>query len=173
MSPQIAKFLGKNCDFEKLVLQRFSIPSSILYYVTRDPATPIVYQKFIQSCKYFYAVNPIYIVDVIRIIDGVAEIHQGDDKGMPYLVIKPHQILCKLWVTQTAYAGNLTDVATETLLHKMFRVNAFAFHSLTGNSTTVKLESILRPKTSGPSGHWISVTHSGGFAPEMLVIHEQ
>ena len=144
ISLENASFRGRNCDFEMLVPQRFSIPQSILYYVTKDPTSPSLYQKFIQSCKYFYAKNPILVVDEIRLVDSTVKIYQGDDTEdlPPYFILKPHQILCKLWVTLRAEVGNLTDAATEILLQKIFRVNKFWFYSV-----VIRLDSILHPKT--------------------------
>ena len=147
ISSQNASFRGKNCDFEKLLPQRFSIPSSILYYITKDPTSPTVYQKLTQSCKYFYEKNRLLVVDRIKLVNCKVKVYQEVDKGMPYLTIKPHQILCKFWVTQTADICCLTDAATETLLFKMFRVNELWFYSQIGNPTIVRLDSILSPKT--------------------------
>ena len=135
--------LGRNCDFENLVTQRFSIPSSIVYYMAKNPISPTSYQKLIKCCKYFYSKNLILVVDEIILGDSTVKIYISNDSEdlPPYLIAKPHQILCKLWVTQTAHVLNLTDVGTQTLLHKIFRVSKFWIYS-----NTIRLDSILRPE---------------------------
>ena len=151
ISLQNASFRGRNCDFAKLITQRFSIPSNIVYYMAQNPISPISYQKLIKCCKYFYPKNPILVVDEIRLGDKVMiyisdDDDDPDDEVIPYFISKPHQILCKLWVTLRAEVNSLTDLVTETLLNKIFRINAFWFYSTRGKSITVELDSILRPE---------------------------
>uniref|UniRef100_A0AC34FTB2 Uncharacterized protein n=1 Tax=Panagrolaimus sp. ES5 TaxID=591445 RepID=A0AC34FTB2_9BILA len=45
--------------------QNFSIPEKILYYMAKNPKNAAVYQKLIQTCKYFFALNPIIVAPVL------------------------------------------------------------------------------------------------------------
>uniref|UniRef100_A0A914PF00 Ribosomal protein S2 n=1 Tax=Panagrolaimus davidi TaxID=227884 RepID=A0A914PF00_9BILA len=46
--------------------QNFSLPNSIIYYIARNPKSSKSYQKWIKVCKYFFAKNPILIINSLR-----------------------------------------------------------------------------------------------------------
>uniref|UniRef100_A0AC34FVV1 Uncharacterized protein n=1 Tax=Panagrolaimus sp. ES5 TaxID=591445 RepID=A0AC34FVV1_9BILA len=48
------------------VRQNFALPYSIIYYMARNPSTPEVYLKLIQSCKFFFEKNPILVAAWMR-----------------------------------------------------------------------------------------------------------
>ena len=121
MASQDAQKLGKNCDFEKLLQQRFSLPPSIIYNMAKNPISPSGYQKLTQTCKYFYARNPIIVVDFIWLFDDSFHVYLNKDKH-PYRIRNARQILCKFWYNDINISSKLT-VATEILRDKTFRVN--------------------------------------------------
>uniref|UniRef100_A0AC34FF28 Uncharacterized protein n=1 Tax=Panagrolaimus sp. ES5 TaxID=591445 RepID=A0AC34FF28_9BILA len=41
--------------------QKFSIPEKILYYMAKNPKNAAVFQKLIETCKYFFIQNPIIV----------------------------------------------------------------------------------------------------------------
>uniref|UniRef100_A0A914QP48 Uncharacterized protein n=1 Tax=Panagrolaimus davidi TaxID=227884 RepID=A0A914QP48_9BILA len=43
-------------------LQNFSMPDSIIFYISKNPSTSKFYKKMIQSCKCIFIKNPIIIV---------------------------------------------------------------------------------------------------------------
>uniref|UniRef100_A0AC35F8T1 Uncharacterized protein n=1 Tax=Panagrolaimus sp. PS1159 TaxID=55785 RepID=A0AC35F8T1_9BILA len=45
--------------------QNWSLSDSIIYYILMDPSTSKVYEKLIQSCKYFFIKNPILVVSCL------------------------------------------------------------------------------------------------------------
>uniref|UniRef100_A0AC34FQ94 Uncharacterized protein n=1 Tax=Panagrolaimus sp. ES5 TaxID=591445 RepID=A0AC34FQ94_9BILA len=42
--------------------QNWSLPDSIVFYIAKNPSSPGLYEKTTQSCKYFYAKNPIAVI---------------------------------------------------------------------------------------------------------------
>uniref|UniRef100_A0AC34GVM4 Uncharacterized protein n=1 Tax=Panagrolaimus sp. ES5 TaxID=591445 RepID=A0AC34GVM4_9BILA len=44
------------------IRQNFSLPESIMFYMARNPSTAEVYNKLIQTCKYFFEKHPILVV---------------------------------------------------------------------------------------------------------------
>uniref|UniRef100_A0AC34GXE4 DUF38 domain-containing protein n=1 Tax=Panagrolaimus sp. ES5 TaxID=591445 RepID=A0AC34GXE4_9BILA len=81
--------------------QCFSLPDSIMYYMAMNPSTSEVYNKLIQSCKYFFESNPILVARFIeeKCIcnrEGCA----GGRKKRCCVKIKINKIKSKLWITQ-------------------------------------------------------------------------
>uniref|UniRef100_A0AC34G2D8 Uncharacterized protein n=1 Tax=Panagrolaimus sp. ES5 TaxID=591445 RepID=A0AC34G2D8_9BILA len=42
--------------------QDFSLPDSIMFYISQNPTSAKVYQKLIQSCKYFFVQNSVLVI---------------------------------------------------------------------------------------------------------------
>ena len=130
----LANHIGRKCDFEKLYSQSFSIPSSIIYYITKNPVSPSTYEKLIRSCKHFFAKNPIIVVDGIRFSrdDGFSVSKNLAVKSYKSL----NQVLCKFWVDSLAI-----QKCPINLNHRIFRVNELYL-----NNDSVILEQILCPE---------------------------
>ena len=47
--------------------QRFSLPRSIVYYITMTPCSSLGFEKLQRSCKYFFSKNPVIVVDELSI----------------------------------------------------------------------------------------------------------
>uniref|UniRef100_A0A914PG81 Uncharacterized protein n=1 Tax=Panagrolaimus davidi TaxID=227884 RepID=A0A914PG81_9BILA len=45
------------------IRQTWSLPDSIIYYIAKNPSNAKAWQKLIQCCKYFFAKNPILVID--------------------------------------------------------------------------------------------------------------
>uniref|UniRef100_A0A914PW66 Uncharacterized protein n=1 Tax=Panagrolaimus davidi TaxID=227884 RepID=A0A914PW66_9BILA len=46
--------------------QDFSMPDSIMFYIAKNPKSSKLYEEIIQTCKYFFATNPICVVYRLR-----------------------------------------------------------------------------------------------------------
>uniref|UniRef100_A0A914PGP3 Homing endonuclease LAGLIDADG domain-containing protein n=1 Tax=Panagrolaimus davidi TaxID=227884 RepID=A0A914PGP3_9BILA len=71
--------------------QNWSLPNSIIYYILKNPSTSKVYQKLIQSCKYFFAKNPILIINEKLYIAILSYLHYPKP-------IDLKNISSKLWI---------------------------------------------------------------------------
>uniref|UniRef100_A0AC34G6F4 Uncharacterized protein n=1 Tax=Panagrolaimus sp. ES5 TaxID=591445 RepID=A0AC34G6F4_9BILA len=78
--------------------QEWSLPESIIHYMAMNPKNADVYQKMIQSCKYFFLKNPIIVVE--RFVSGgnedrtVALFVYNDQERIKF----PH-VSSKFWIT--------------------------------------------------------------------------
>uniref|UniRef100_A0AC34G5D1 DUF38 domain-containing protein n=1 Tax=Panagrolaimus sp. ES5 TaxID=591445 RepID=A0AC34G5D1_9BILA len=106
--------------------QYFSLPYSIMYYMAMNPSTPEVYNKLIQSCKYFFERNPILVVERIdeKKICAKKEcnaIYGNEPCCVGYDITK---ITCKFWLTDRLLFGRARRKElnyTSLLRPKVFR----------------------------------------------------
>ena len=122
----------RKCDFENLHPQRFSIPSTIIYYITKNLVSPSTHQKLIQSCKHFFAKNPIIVIDRIMFyFNDFIIVENKACISFNYSCLSRLQICLpyKFWVIKTASLDSLCHVALEVLRENMFRINELHLHS--------------------------------------------
>uniref|UniRef100_A0A914QA13 Uncharacterized protein n=1 Tax=Panagrolaimus davidi TaxID=227884 RepID=A0A914QA13_9BILA len=74
--------------------QSFSFSDSIIFYISKNPTTTKLYQKVIQTCKYFFIKNPIivspdypYSLDLDKSCIGKTRFDFS-------------QLICKYWITK-------------------------------------------------------------------------
>ena len=132
--------MGRNCAFEKLIPQRFTIPSSIVYYMAQNPASAVVYQKLIQSCKYFYPKNPIIVADEIIFHENKVVIRTRKEFKF-FETFDTKQFFCKFWFVIEVLILKMDSLAIEFLHNKMFRTNRLRFVSV-----PVVVEQVLTPE---------------------------
>ena len=58
---------NRQYSFESPRLQNFSLPSTIIYYITKTPTRPRGYMKLIQTCKYFTSKQHIVPIGCVRL----------------------------------------------------------------------------------------------------------
>uniref|UniRef100_A0A914QXJ6 Uncharacterized protein n=1 Tax=Panagrolaimus davidi TaxID=227884 RepID=A0A914QXJ6_9BILA len=90
--------------------QSFSLPDSIMYYISKNPSTSKLYQNLIQTCKYFFIKNPIIVSP---------NFHYSRDLGKwctGKIRFKISQLICKFWITEIF---NLTS-----MLPKLYKCDA-------------------------------------------------
>uniref|UniRef100_A0AC34FB55 Uncharacterized protein n=1 Tax=Panagrolaimus sp. ES5 TaxID=591445 RepID=A0AC34FB55_9BILA len=78
--------------------QNWSLPSTVIYYIAKNPKTKELYQKLIQSCKYFFVKNPILILESLffnhknnKWTVNVKQLQKQFDLN---------NVLCKFWITE-------------------------------------------------------------------------
>lgn len=93
------KFPSKSKHDEFLVsycrYQKWSLPESIIYYITKNPLSSKCYSKLVQSCKYFFIKNPILIIQCLRFSLGTWIISLNNVGAC----IEMSRITAKLWIT--------------------------------------------------------------------------
>uniref|UniRef100_A0AC35GI89 Uncharacterized protein n=1 Tax=Panagrolaimus sp. PS1159 TaxID=55785 RepID=A0AC35GI89_9BILA len=66
-SDVVSTFFGKRawpgCPSKK---QDWGYPESMIHYIAKNPSSAKVYQKMIQSCKYFFENNPVLVVSKLE-----------------------------------------------------------------------------------------------------------
>ena len=135
-----ANEIGRNCDFKKLIPQRFSIPPSFIYYMAKNPTSPCTYRRMVRTCKFFYSKNPVLVVDDIEFFKFDFSICRNR-KAKSYYNLAATQISCKFWVSRKANIFYLTPVAFTILRDKMFRIKGLYL-----GPDSVVLDNILRPE---------------------------
>ena len=146
-SPEKCNRIGRNCDFGNLRPQKFSLPSTIVYYIFKNPASPSVYQKLIKTCKYFYPKNPIIVVDYFGFSYDGFSFHTtpfAKREEKEYFQKDIRKISCKFWITDKAEVNPYHRWIRKFLHKKIFRINGLF---LTGYFN-LKLEKLLRPETA-------------------------
>uniref|UniRef100_A0A914QCW1 Uncharacterized protein n=1 Tax=Panagrolaimus davidi TaxID=227884 RepID=A0A914QCW1_9BILA len=89
-----SKFSSKRAQFYSTWFrQNFSIPNNIIYYILKNPKSAKLYQKMIQTCKYFFIKNPIIVIDSRLYFYGE---NQWKVERKLYDITK---VTCKFWIT--------------------------------------------------------------------------
>uniref|UniRef100_A0AC34FIE2 Uncharacterized protein n=1 Tax=Panagrolaimus sp. ES5 TaxID=591445 RepID=A0AC34FIE2_9BILA len=100
--------------------QAFSLPDSIMHYMAMNPSSTEVYQKLVQSCKYFFVKNPILVVSGLRYrSNGWETFSNGEWKD-----IDLSNISSKLWITDRffVYPNNDNNIAS-SIVPKIYQCN--------------------------------------------------
>ena len=129
MPSLIANEIGRNCDFGNILPQKFSLPSTFIYYITKNPGSPSLYRNLIRSCKYFYSKNRIILADKMEIRENKVVICKNE-VALTFPISKISQIPCKFWITEKITFFNVNNLATEILRDKMFRFSGLFFESI-------------------------------------------
>uniref|UniRef100_A0A914PY52 Uncharacterized protein n=1 Tax=Panagrolaimus davidi TaxID=227884 RepID=A0A914PY52_9BILA len=101
--------------------QNWSLPDPIIYYIAKNPSTSKVYQKLIQSCKYFFEKNPILV------LDDLIYIHEKKRWSTSHgnKLIDMKNISCKFWITEfisTNYCCNENIISS--IIPKIYKCDA-------------------------------------------------
>uniref|UniRef100_A0AC34FVH5 Uncharacterized protein n=1 Tax=Panagrolaimus sp. ES5 TaxID=591445 RepID=A0AC34FVH5_9BILA len=75
--------------------QEWSLPESIIHYMAMNPKKADVYEKLIESCKYFFVQNPIIVAE------RFAYVEYNDLEGIPFLYKDQENILLPTVLTNT------------------------------------------------------------------------
>uniref|UniRef100_A0AC34F528 Uncharacterized protein n=1 Tax=Panagrolaimus sp. ES5 TaxID=591445 RepID=A0AC34F528_9BILA len=114
--------------------QEWSLPESIIYYMAKNPKNAAVYEKLIQSCKYFFVQNPIIVADRFSYIwDDESDEEDNEDNvegATAYLYrdqecIELPTVLSKFWITDK-FGDSLVSLnhnMVSSILPKFYRVD--------------------------------------------------
>ena len=136
--------IGRDCDFDKVLPQRFSLPSCTIYYMTKNPTSPAVYEKLIRSCKYWYSKNPIFVIDEIKFTQkGCYLLKNGQEKCFWSLCVS--QIFCKLWILKFFEISNEV-VEHVGFLKRLLREKVYQTKGLYFHGIGIALDKIVPPE---------------------------
>uniref|UniRef100_A0A914PFU7 Uncharacterized protein n=1 Tax=Panagrolaimus davidi TaxID=227884 RepID=A0A914PFU7_9BILA len=99
--------------------QNWPFKLSFINYITKTPSNAKAWQKLIQSCKYFFAKNPIVVADSL-------DLHQMFEvsAGRLQKFISSNNISYKLWITEKLriYGADPKDVSS--IIPQIYRCDA-------------------------------------------------
>uniref|UniRef100_A0A914Q328 DUF38 domain-containing protein n=1 Tax=Panagrolaimus davidi TaxID=227884 RepID=A0A914Q328_9BILA len=91
--------------------QYFSIPEKIVYYAAKNATSPTMFQKLLQTCKYFFIINPVVIVPLLKCFYG--DWYACNSVGKKCFQFKDSQTLYfKVWIQHEfdSYSGNVSRI---------------------------------------------------------------
>uniref|UniRef100_A0A914QIC0 Uncharacterized protein n=1 Tax=Panagrolaimus davidi TaxID=227884 RepID=A0A914QIC0_9BILA len=90
--------------------QSFSLPDSIIFYISKNPTTSKLYQKMILTCKYFFIKNPV-------IVSSSYSYSRDLDKCcIEKIQFDLSQLICKYWITE--------NFDSTSILPKLYKCDA-------------------------------------------------
>uniref|UniRef100_A0A914YQX5 Uncharacterized protein n=1 Tax=Panagrolaimus superbus TaxID=310955 RepID=A0A914YQX5_9BILA len=105
------------------IKQLFSLHPSIMYYTTKNPSTPEVYKKLIQSCKYFFENFPILVVGVMHENTKICVYIDCRHHTKCCINVSLNKLSTKIWVTNKLILTK-DNISTFSLIFpKLFRWN--------------------------------------------------
>uniref|UniRef100_A0A914P5E5 Uncharacterized protein n=1 Tax=Panagrolaimus davidi TaxID=227884 RepID=A0A914P5E5_9BILA len=86
--------------------QNFSMPDSVIFYITKNPKTAELYLKMVKTCKHFFIKNEIIVVPHLFAGDGKLKV-----MGTSFDLKKYN---CKYWITNKIHASGRDRVNRNT-----------------------------------------------------------
>jgi hypothetical protein len=119
-------FFASQQFYSTYISQEFSIHPSIIFYIAKNPTNPKIYQKLIQTCKYFFIKNPILIVNSM-LFNGKewSNCEFGKCKGTQIFDMK--KLKSKFWIIEHFKICNPRERKTplsDDLIPKLFECTA-------------------------------------------------
>uniref|UniRef100_A0A914P459 Uncharacterized protein n=1 Tax=Panagrolaimus davidi TaxID=227884 RepID=A0A914P459_9BILA len=106
------------------IRQYFSLPSNIIYYISKNPSSSEVYNKMIQCCKYFFERNPIIVVPNMEentvCLNDASECQKCKKECCIEIDLK--KLACKIWFTNqlVIWDPNIAEIPP-LFLSKIYR----------------------------------------------------
>uniref|UniRef100_A0A914Q6B4 Uncharacterized protein n=1 Tax=Panagrolaimus davidi TaxID=227884 RepID=A0A914Q6B4_9BILA len=123
--------------------QNWSLPNSIIYYISKNPSTSKSFQKLIQSCKYFFIKNPIIIVPEFHVTQF------------------SNEITCNIWITESL--GIITD--SPVSINKIYQCDAT---SITISGQRLSINELIAFASKSEMLHLSNAVNRVGGAPEIF-----
>uniref|UniRef100_A0A914QDM8 Uncharacterized protein n=1 Tax=Panagrolaimus davidi TaxID=227884 RepID=A0A914QDM8_9BILA len=102
--------------------QDFAFRDSIMHYIAKNPKSVKLYQKLVQSCKYFFLKNPILILYELRYTNfGWGAMSEAKDgwKGLDI-----NNISSKFWITEGFYGFTGSNHLVSSMIPKLYKCDA-------------------------------------------------
>uniref|UniRef100_A0A914Z0B7 Uncharacterized protein n=1 Tax=Panagrolaimus superbus TaxID=310955 RepID=A0A914Z0B7_9BILA len=108
------------------IKQHFALPESIMYYIAKNPSTPEVYKKLIQSCKYFFEKLPLFVAANLNGNNRLCsnEYCDGEYDETCCFYIDFNKLSSKIWITNEIrlYSDDISTFSS-LIFPKLFRWN--------------------------------------------------
>uniref|UniRef100_A0AC34FDB9 Uncharacterized protein n=1 Tax=Panagrolaimus sp. ES5 TaxID=591445 RepID=A0AC34FDB9_9BILA len=137
LQPATLKYLNYNEFRDSALRQVFSLPASIMYYVAKNPPSSEVYQKMIQSCKYFFIKNPSIVLRCLHFSDKdgwrtcVKKRCLGPMENQNYrkIDLELDKIQSKIWVLCKLKIDSLNSTIASSAISKLYNRQFIEFKS--------------------------------------------
>uniref|UniRef100_A0A914Q860 Uncharacterized protein n=1 Tax=Panagrolaimus davidi TaxID=227884 RepID=A0A914Q860_9BILA len=114
-------FPTKHLHFkEPFCRQNWLFRDSLINYITKNPSNSKAWQKLIQSCKYFFAKNPVFVFDKLEYKSKKWMVSLNETKKR----IDFTKILIKLWITDKFNASNGPQKSVLSIIPKLYKCDA-------------------------------------------------
>uniref|UniRef100_A0A914PQV0 Uncharacterized protein n=1 Tax=Panagrolaimus davidi TaxID=227884 RepID=A0A914PQV0_9BILA len=102
--------------------QNWLFRDSLINYITKSPSNSKAWQKLIQSCKYFFAKNPVFVFDKLEYKSKKWMVSLNETKKR----IDFTKILIKLWITDKFDISNDFNppINVSLIIPKLYKVDA-------------------------------------------------
>uniref|UniRef100_A0A914Q1E8 Uncharacterized protein n=1 Tax=Panagrolaimus davidi TaxID=227884 RepID=A0A914Q1E8_9BILA len=118
----------KQLNFDGLFRrQNWPFRNSLINYITKSPSNAKAWQKLIQSCKYFYAENPILVIENLRWEEEKEWLVSlnNDERPVDFSNISP-----KLWITNEFNVTLASPENISSIVPKIYKCDANFFRLL-------------------------------------------
>ena len=103
--------------------QSFSIPESIIYYIAKNPSNSKIYQKLIQTCKYFFITNLILVIHCLRFEENEWKTCTKGPKK-----IELNKISFKIWISKKLVISSTNPKFASKFISKLYKCDAKEIH---------------------------------------------
>uniref|UniRef100_A0A914QVX5 Uncharacterized protein n=1 Tax=Panagrolaimus davidi TaxID=227884 RepID=A0A914QVX5_9BILA len=109
--------------------QDWGYPESMIHYIAKNPSSVNVYQKIIQSCKYFFEKNPVLVASKLvaceENFEGDICLNKTDEcrknKGKCCVKIDIAKDARKIWLLEGLQIGGGTKISISVLCSQLYR----------------------------------------------------
>uniref|UniRef100_A0A914PX03 Uncharacterized protein n=1 Tax=Panagrolaimus davidi TaxID=227884 RepID=A0A914PX03_9BILA len=111
------------------VQQNWSLPLSNIHYIAKNPTSPKVYQKLVQTCKFFFEKNPIIIIANLDTCENSTKYHISQKERLECknnnfeccINIDLNKLSTKIWITRDILISKHIENCIATIVQKNFR----------------------------------------------------
>uniref|UniRef100_A0A914P794 Uncharacterized protein n=1 Tax=Panagrolaimus davidi TaxID=227884 RepID=A0A914P794_9BILA len=103
------------------IQQNWSLPNSMILYIAKNPTSPKVYQKLVQTCKFFFETHPIIIMAALTTFKNFSQYYISENGHDLCMKIDLNKLSTKIWITQGLFFYKRVENFAEHLLSKIFR----------------------------------------------------
>uniref|UniRef100_A0A914PRI7 Uncharacterized protein n=1 Tax=Panagrolaimus davidi TaxID=227884 RepID=A0A914PRI7_9BILA len=108
--------------------QSFSLPESIVFYAAKNPSSMKLYQKLIQTCKYFFIKNPILTYHCLHFeenewktcVGGSCYRRQEQDREYRKINMNLNKLQSKLWIDYQLHISSSTSPMASSVASTMY-----------------------------------------------------
>uniref|UniRef100_A0A914PKJ8 Uncharacterized protein n=1 Tax=Panagrolaimus davidi TaxID=227884 RepID=A0A914PKJ8_9BILA len=103
------------------IQQNWLLPDSMIFYIAKNPSSSKVYQKLVQTCKFFFEKNPIIIIPYLYRCKNSTKWCISQNGYNRLIKIDLYTISTKIWITHNLFINKHIENCIATIVQKNFR----------------------------------------------------